>query len=210
MLKNMLLKAIHKSQHVQRNWDLSKSIPEEDLEIIEQACLGAPSKQNVTFFKPYFITDRDVIEKIHRNTSGFYIQDGVKGGKAPKGDRLTTNPQTLANLLIVFTKNFDKEQAKGNTDQWHNGELMETDMHQAVGVAAGYVNMTAALLGYSTGCCSCCNKDEIQRILDIDEKPILLMGVGYPDASKPRRQHHLKDELVFPTNRKGNLEVERV
>lgn len=206
----MLLKAIHKSQHVQRNWDLSKSIPEEDLEIIEQACLGAPSKQNVTFFKPYFITDRDVIEKIHRNTSGFYIQDGVKGGKAPKGDRLTTNPQTLANLLIVFTKNFDKEQAKGNTDQWHNGELMETDMHQAVGVAAGYVNMTAALLGYSTGCCSCCNKDEIQRILDIDEKPILLMGVGYPDASKPRRQHHLKDELVFPTNRKGNLEVERV
>lgn len=210
MLKNMLLKAIHKSQHVQRNWDLSKSIPEEDLEIIEQACLGAPSKQNVTFFKPYFITDRDVIERIHKNTSGFYIQDGVKGGKAPKGDRLTTNPQTLANLLIVFTKNFDKAQAKGNTDQWHNGELMETDMHQAVGVAAGYVNMTAALLGYSTGCCSCCNKDEIQRILDIDEKPILLMGVGYPDSSKPRRQHHLKDELVFPTNRKGNLEVERV
>ena len=210
MLKNMLLKAIHKSQHVQRNWDLSKSIPEEDLEIIEQACLGAPSKQNVTFFKPYFITDRDVIEKIHKNTTGFYIQDGVKGGKAPKGDRLTTNPQTLANLLIVFTKNFDKEQAKGNTDQWHNGELMEQDMHQAVGVAAGYVNMTAALLGYSTGCCSCCNKDEIQRILDIDEKPILLMGVGYPDSSKPRRQHHLKDELVFPTNRKGNLEVERV
>lgn len=210
MLKNMLLKAIHKSQHVQRNWDLSKSIPEEDLEIIEQACLGAPSKQNVTFFKPYFITDRNVIERIHKNTTGFYIQDGVKGGKAPKGDRLTTNPQTLANLLIVFTKNFDKEQAKGNTDQWHNGELMEQDMHQAVGVAAGYVNMTAALLGYSTGCCSCCNKDEIQRILDIDEKPILLMGVGYPDSSKPRRQHHLKDELVFPTNRKGNLEVERV
>ena len=94
MLKNMLLKAIHKSQHVQRNWDLSKSIPEEDLAIIEQACLGAPSKQNVTFFKPYFITDRDVIEKIHRNTLGFYIEDGKKGGKAPKGNRVTTNPQT--------------------------------------------------------------------------------------------------------------------
>lgn len=210
MLKNMLLKAIHKSQHVQRNWDLSKSIPEEDLEIIEQACLGAPSKQNVTFFKPYFITDRDTIERIHRETNGFYIQDGKKGGKAPKGDRLTTNPQTLANLLIVFTKNFDKDQAKGHTDQWDNTDVMETDMHQAVGVAAGYVNMTAALLGYSTGCCSCCNKGEIKRILDIEETPLLLMGVGYPDKSKPRRQHHLKDELVFPTHRKANLEVERV
>ena len=99
MLKNMLLKAIHKSQHVQRNWDLSKSIPQEDLEIIEQACLGAPSKQNVTFFKPYFITDRNIINKIHRNTLGFLIEDGKKGGVATKGDRLTTNPQVLANLL---------------------------------------------------------------------------------------------------------------
>jgi len=210
MLKNMLLKAIHKSQHVQRNWDLSKSIPEEDLAIIEQACLGAPSKQNVTFFKPYFITDRDVIEKIHRNTLGFYIEDGKKGGKAPKGNRVTTNPQTLANLLIVFTKDFDAEAAKANTDQWENDDVMETDMHQAVGVAAGYVNMTAALLGYSTGCCSCCNKDEIQRILGIDEKPLLLMGVGYPDTTKPRRQHHLKEELIFPTNRKGEVSVSRV
>jgi nitroreductase len=210
MLKNMLLKAIHKSQHVQRNWDLSKSIPEEDLAIIEQACLGAPSKQNVTFFKPYFITDRDVIEKIHRNTLGFYIEDGKKGGKAPKGNRVTTNPQTLANLLIVFTKDFDAEAAKANTDQWENNDVMETDMHQAVGVAAGYVNMTAALLGYSTGCCSCCNKDEIQRILGIDEKPLLLMGVGYPDTTKPRRQHHLKEELIFPTNRKGEVSVSRV
>jgi nitroreductase len=210
MLKNMLLKAIHKSQHVQRNWDLSKSIPEEDMEIIEQACLGAPSKQNVTFFKPYFITDRDVINKIHRNTLGFFIEDGKKGGVAMKGDRLTTNPQVLANLLVVFVKDFDAEKAAKNTDQSENEKVMEMDMHQAVGVAAGYVNMTAAMLGYSTGCCSCCNKDEIQRILGIDEKPLLLMGIGYPDSSKPRRQHHLKDELVFPTNRKQEVEVARV
>ena len=112
--------------------------------------------------------------------------------------------------MIVFVKDFDKEQAKKNTDQWDNDSLMEQDMHTAVGVAAGYVNMTAAMLGYSTGCCSCCNKDEIQRILNIDEKPLLLMGVGYPDPNKPRRQHHLKDELVFPTNRKGEVEVAHV
>ena len=42
------------------------------------------------------------------------------------------------------------------------------------------------------------------------EKPLLLMGIGYPDSSKPRRQHHLKDELVFPTNRKQEVEVARV
>jgi nitroreductase len=50
MFRNMLKKAIHKSQHVQRNWDLNKSIPEEDLELIAEAVTQAPSKQNVTFF----------------------------------------------------------------------------------------------------------------------------------------------------------------
>lgn len=205
----MLIKAIHKSQHVQRNWDLSKTIPAEDLAVIEQAVVGAPSKQNVTFFKPYFITDRSKIEAIHRNTTGFFIENGKKGGSAPGNGRLTTNPQTLANLLIVFTKNFDQAEAAKHTDQFHNSELMETDMHQALGVAAGYVNVVASLMGYGTGCCSCCNKDEIQKILGIKEKPMLLMGVGFPDESKPRREHHMQSHLTFPTHRK-NITVEYI
>ncbi len=203
MFKNMLKKAIHKSQHVQRNWDLSKSIPEEDLELIAEAVTQAPSKQNVTFFKPYFITDRAIIERVHRSTPGFLIVDGKQGGKAPSGKRLTTNPQTLANLLIVFAKDFDKEDAEKKTDVSHLENVMEADMHQAIGVAAGYTNLTSAMLGYSTGCCSCCNKDEIQKILDIPHKPVLLMGVGFPDESKSRREHHLMPHLTFPTKRKN-------
>jgi nitroreductase len=202
MFNNLLIKAIHKSQHVQRNWDLSKSIPEEDLTVIENAVTGAPSKQNVTFFKPYFITDRHTIEKIHRATTGFYIADGKSGGQAPGKGRLTTNPQTLANLLIVFADAFKPEEAKAHTDQSLNAELMEKDKHQALGIAAGYVNIVSSLLGYSTGCCSCCDKNTIQKILGIDEKPMLLMGVGIPDASKARREHHLQSELTFPTHRK--------
>ena len=57
MFRNMLKKAIHKSQHVQRNWDLSQEIPQEDIDIIAESVIGAPSKQNIKFFKPYFITD---------------------------------------------------------------------------------------------------------------------------------------------------------
>ena len=102
-----------------------------------------------------------------------------------------------------FAKDFDMEDAKSKTDQHSNYAVMDTDMHQAIGVAAGYTNLTSALLGYSTGCCSCCNKDEIQRILDIPHKPVLLMGVGIADESKPRRQHHLHDHLTFPTKRKS-------
>ena len=130
MFREMLKKAIHKSQHVQRNWDLSKSIPEEDLEMIKEAITGAPSKQNVTFFKPYFITDRDKIEAVHRETPGFYIEDGKQGAKAPNGNRLTTNTQTLANLLIVFAKDFDVEDAKTKTNVTHLDNVMDTDMHR--------------------------------------------------------------------------------
>ena len=112
----MLKKAIHKSQHVQRNWDLSKSIPQEDLDIIAEAVTGAPSKQNVTFFKPYFITDRKKIEAVHRLTKGFYIEDGKQGGKAPNGNRLTTNTQTLANLLIVFAEDWKYQTIEEDDD----------------------------------------------------------------------------------------------
>ncbi len=116
MFRNMLKKAIHKSQHVQRNWDLSQEIPQEDIDLIAESVIGAPSKQNIKFFKPYFITDREKIEAIHRYTLGFMIEDGKQGGKALKGDRLTTNPQTLAQLLIVFVKDWDSKDAKSKTD----------------------------------------------------------------------------------------------
>lgn len=202
MVKTMLRKAIKESQHVQRNWDLTKTIPQEDIDIIAESITGAPSKQNVKFFKPYFITDRATIEAVHRETPGFLIKDGIQGGEAPNGNRLTTNPQTLANLLIVFANEFDKEEAKANTDQHENYNVMDMDMHQAIGVAVGYTYLTSALLGYSTGCCACCNVDEIQRLLDIPHKPVLLMGIGYPDENKPRREHHLNAQLTFPTKPK--------
>ena len=211
MSKDELKDAIAKSKGVQRNWDLTKTIPQEDIDLIAEAITQSPSKQNVKFFKPYFITDRDKIEAVHRETSGFLIKDGIQGGKAPKGNRLTTNPQVLANLLIVFAKDFDLEDAKSKTDQHSNYDhpVMDIDMHQAIGVAVGYTYLTSALLGYSTGCCSCCNKDEIQRLLNIPHKPVLLMGVGYPDENKPRREHHLNSQLTFPTKSK-DIEVELI
>lgn len=32
-----IIKAIHKSQHCQRNWDLSKVVPDEDMEVLVSA-----------------------------------------------------------------------------------------------------------------------------------------------------------------------------
>ena len=44
----MLRETIHESQKCQRNWDLSKDIPQEDKDLIVEAATNSPSKQILT------------------------------------------------------------------------------------------------------------------------------------------------------------------
>ena len=55
MFHKMIEKAVHKSQHCQRNWDLTKEVPERDLQVMETAVTQCPSKQNYAYYKPYII-----------------------------------------------------------------------------------------------------------------------------------------------------------
>ena len=64
MFQQMLKKSIYKSQKCQRNWDLSKDIPKEDVEVILTSATQCPSKQNLPYYKVHAITDRKMIEKI--------------------------------------------------------------------------------------------------------------------------------------------------
>lgn len=59
---NDIRKAVIRSQHCQRNWNLDKVIPEEDIDLLVHAVTQCPSKQNISFYKVHFITDRNVIE----------------------------------------------------------------------------------------------------------------------------------------------------
>jgi hypothetical protein len=74
-----------------------------------------------------------------------------------------------------------------------DAESYMIDRNQSIGIAAGYVNMVSTLLGYSTGCCKCFDDDAVQDILGSDTNPILIMGIGYPDKTKNRLQHHEQD-----------------
>ena len=49
MFNQMIKKSIHKSQHCNRNWDLSKSIPQEDIDLITESATQCPVKQNLNF-----------------------------------------------------------------------------------------------------------------------------------------------------------------
>lgn len=206
-----IAKAVIKSQHCQRNWNLTKTIPEEDIDLLIHSVTNCPSKQNVAYYDVYFITDRSVIEKIHKRTNGFVINRN--------GDTVT-NSQTLANLLIAFTscdldlepnvhRNTELDYVKDNNISYKDVPSLVRDKHMAIGIAAGYVNLTAAMLGYSTGCCACFDQD-INKIIGSEHEVELLMGVGFSNSEKNRRIHHEDDSFMFPTKKKQEIKVFKI
>jgi len=195
MFNQMIKKSIHKSQHCNRNWDLSKTIPQKDVDLIVESATQCPVKQNLNFYKTHVITDRDKIEKIHEHTEGFFI-DGVPH----------TNSQTLANVLIAFTHDeptmkrewvrepdINGKYQNVSHNEEHEENSNNVDRLMAVGIATGYVNLVSTMLGYETGCCRCFDEEPIQKIIgDEHGEPILLMGIGYPDETRSRLEHHTK------------------
>ena len=185
-MHNEIKKAVIRSQHTQRNWDLTKEIPQDDLDLFVHAVTNCPSKQNFAFYNAHFVTDRTLIEKIHEKSLGLGYQN-------EQGERVEcTNPQTLANLLVVF------EEAEMSESYWQKFALRdassqrvyERDRDMAVGIAAGYLNVTASMVHYQTGCCACYDEQGIQDILGLKNRPILIMGVGFKDPNRQRREHH--------------------
>ncbi len=204
-------KTIIRSQHCQRNWDLEQTIPDEDLELFVHAVKNCPSKQNVAFYKVHFVTNRSIIENIHKHTAGF---------KRPEDGVEETNSQTLANLLVVFesvdpaTKTNPNEYAndelyniENNKDITASKNVLKRDENMAIGIAAGYLNLLASMLGYGTGCCACFDDTEVSKIVKNENPIALMMGIGFKDSTKNRREHH-QTGFMFPSKIKQDIEVD--
>jgi nitroreductase len=184
-----IIKAIHRSQHTQRNYDLSKKIPRTDLKTIVTSAAQCPSKQNTAFYDLHIIENQEVIKTIFHLTSG----------KASDEDeyKSLSNPQVLANVLLVFSikdqiKSDSHREVIKSTEDSEAARIVMQDAHTAIGIAAGYVNLTASLLGYETGCCSCImDYSSLKEMLNIDGSPSLLMGVGFKNEGVNRRIHAL-------------------
>ena len=207
---NEISKAIVKSQHTQRNFDLTKKIPEEGMKIMMNAVTECPSKQNIAYYKVHFIEDRDLIEDIHSHTRGFVTKKHESGYE--------TNTQVLANLLVLFERHLPNDRLSDDSvkrnDQTRyfqeHGEwedVVVRDMHTSVGIAAGYLNLTASLLGYRTGCCQCFDSDKLKEVALLEDAPLLLMGVGYHQKGINRRKHHIRDDFLFSAKKKMPIET---
>lgn len=206
-------KAVTRSQHCQRNFDLSKQIPEDDIDLIIHSVTNCPSKQNIAYYKVYAITDQTVIEKIHSYTDGFT--------KNYETQETTTNSQVLANLLLVFEMEDFTVKSLGSQRNLQTVRLTDNDLtnedwnafkkdsHMSTGVAAGYANLTASIIGYNTGCCACFDNEAIKQELGLKNDVMLLMGIGFKNEDVNRRIHP-KTGFKFPTLKKQKIEVNRI
>ena len=187
--RKFLKDTVIKGQKCQRNWDLSKQIPKEDLDVIVHAATQCPSKQNLDLYSLLVIQNREIQEKIYENT---WTRPGEEIGRY--------NPQVLANALLIFMPKTPEDNSRNREVRQNKSDLINEDRHQAVGVAAGFVNVIAQSLGYSTGCNKCFNRKAIREILNINSDPVLMMGVGFKDESRNRRMEHVEDTKVqsFP------------
>ena len=62
---------IEQSQRCQRNWDLTKSIKDEDMDLFKTAVSQCPSKQQRIWYNVVFIKNRKIIEDIYNCTAFF-------------------------------------------------------------------------------------------------------------------------------------------
>jgi len=185
---------IEQSQRTQRNWDLTKSIKEDHIDLFKTAVSQCPSKQQRIWYNVVFIKNRKIIEDIYNCTARFnypYEDWPDKNGNYGK-----TNSQTLANLLVVF--NSEYELAKNEDDETWSDFNLSLFVGESMGIAAGYLNLTAHMLGYKTGFCAGFNKEQVDKILG-SKNSKLLMGIGYPDKTRDRKEHHLDPSYIFPS-----------
>jgi nitroreductase len=204
-LRTFLKDAVIKAQHCQRNWDLNEQIPKEDLDLMVHSVTQCPSKQNMDFYEVFVIQDADTKNKIYDTSLTCQMT--------------RKNPQLLANALFVFVEKVPTQFRTPNARKlWLEGarknELFtewknyHKDQNQAVGVAAGFLNMVATSLGYSTGCNTCMDLKEVANILKIEDGrlPILAMGIGFKDKNRNRRHEHYTD-VKIGTNKKLEIPV---
>ena len=166
--------AINKSQHCQRNWDLTKKIPKDDLDRIIWAFTQCPSKQSHAFYKVHVVTNRDVMEKIYALTE-------TRPGSGQY------NSQVLANTLLVFQKIDTNDEHKQRARSWQTPECVTRDYYMSIGIASGMACLVANQLGYRTGFCACFKPKKIDEAMGLPESnfnTVVTLGIGYPDETK--------------------------
>jgi len=205
-IKDQIKNASTVTNKAQRNYDLTKFIPQEDLDTLIYAAANSPSKQNETHYSLHVYTDQTIIKQIYSHTKKFTLartqEDKDQSFSVENDvfmqhdDNSVTNSQIYANALFVYVKdastinkyNVQHHAAKLNPNS-SAAKKYEEQIAYSIGISVGELILSAGLLGYNTGICSALDTRSIRDILGIKQNPKLLVGVGYPNSQLERTQH---------------------
>ena len=186
--------AVDVARVAQRNWDLDRQIPEEDLETLIYAAQNSPKKQMETHFSLHVFTHKEKIREIYDQTKKFSVypvtdvspknEDDWKppenmfadiDGNFYQDDHFSVkNSQILANAMFVYCE--DKRSVRGGTHFMAKVDgaspnvksLYEEQIDFSIGISVGILLNSAAMMGYKTGICSALEDDEIAHLLPLD------------------------------------------
>jgi len=229
-MHNEIKKAVEVTQRAQRNYDLSKTIPQKDIDTLIHAASNGPSKQNETHFNLRVYTDPTIIKKIHEATKlyAMFSWDNVDevfndkdGNFNTKEEYTVTNSQIYANAVFIWCD--DTANLRGGTHilgarkeaSFISKQTLFEQKSFSVGISSGQLTMAAALLGYKTGYCSAFERNlkrttpdkHLQTIINSETEPRIIVGIGYPNEGVNRQYHAtVKNKDVPERYRNGAAE----
>ena len=171
--RDKLEELIYKSQRCQRNWDLSKEIPKEDIDTMIHAIKSAPSKQNEKHFQVSIVTDYDQRFAIYNATHNFaHSEDGVNIDKHPDGSiNYKRQSQLIGNMLFVFSRDINNEYRAG--EAFAGGKRVEKN--KKVKEELTKSDQTAGRLDFKVPG----ERKKIRRLYEDHGLHALGIGVGY-------------------------------
>jgi len=197
-------KAVDITQRAQRNYDLTKQIPSQDLNTLIHAATNSPSKQNETHYELHVFTDQNIIREIYNQTKLYLLMTDednhedlygeINGEFWQSDERSVHNSQILSNVLFAYVEDIGKPRggthkfAKNSADSKESRSIYNDQICYSIGISSGQLALSAAMLGYKTGFCSAFNTTNVPQIIGTSKKAKLLVGVGY-DAGIHRRFH---------------------
>jgi len=217
-----IINAVDSSQRAQRNYDLTKCIPKEDLDTLVYAAMNSPSKQNETHYSLYVYTDQKIIKQIYNHTKNFAMVRDEKDLNESYNvennifkqnySNSVTNSQIYANTLFVYVTEegiarCNQHRAAKENPNSTAAKVYNEQIAYSMGISVGELILSAGLLGYKTGICSAIDTKPIRDILGTSQNPKILVGVGIPNNQLERTQHaDLLNRDVPEKFRTGNAE----
>lgn len=189
-------KVITTIRQCQRNWDLSKTIPNEHIEHWIYIAKNSPSKQDEGYFNVRVITNKDLIQYLSKHTWG----KTLRLPQVPYPG-IARNSQMAANVYILFTEKHSvtpREVDIAGRTILNNNYVKLRNAAISAGMAGALIAQSAASLGYKTGFNTNHSETPLwHKALNIpfpQETLLFGLGIGYPQEGRPRNE---TDEREF-------------